>query len=672
MKYPIIVATAMAALSSMASETNTVSNTETYPSQTILVTATRSIRPTDTVPVHASVISGEKIAQQHYKSVPEALSKEAGIYFRNFADNPSQANVDMRGFGENSHGRVLVLLNGRKVNNPDLATVNWSQINLRNIERIEVLRGPGTAMYGDNANGGVINIITTKASDTPQLGADVSVGSYGFNDETVYVSGRVDGLGYFQSFNHQSADGYRDQSKYENYIWSMDLDSALTDRIDGRLSISGVGREYELPGDLTAAQKNANRRQSVDDSDVEDRTLNADLGLAMQVNSDQALYLDGGVMLMEQSANLDRQFGPFATYLDVDKTSGSVSPKYTTTTMLGRWDNELTVGSDIRYEKLDVELFADEARNVPGNHADVEQTTTDLYALESLYLSDDLILSGAGRLSWSSVDVKEHTPAGATVFDDSKNRSQQAASAGITWLPEEGTKLYAKADRFYRYPFVDEQASYLGFLPSAFIDLEPETGYNLEIGSDVAVTENLNLQASAYYMPMKNEIAFNPSTFANENLDDTVRTGVELGAGYTPVRILTVRAGYTLTLSEFDSGVNKGNQVPGVPTHRARAEASLLLTDRLTLTADVRYTGKQYPINDNGNNADTFDSYILTDIKLGYANVLKKCNYELYVGVDNVFATEYDYYQISNAAGTTVNYYPAAERTWKAGVAVLF
>jgi iron complex outermembrane receptor protein len=442
--------------------------------------------------------------------------------------------------------------------------------------------------------------------------------------------------------------------------------------MDGRMALSGVVREYELPGDLTAAQKAADRRQSVDDSDVKDRTINTDLGFTLNLSDNHAFHLDGGVLYMEQEANLNREFGPFATFIDADKISGTISPKYTTILPLWKLENEFTLGSDIRHEVVDVQLYDDENRNIDNNNAEVVQETFDIYAIDSLYLSDNMILSGAGRLNWSSVSVIEETAAGATVFDDSTDRNEQAASVGLTWLPTETTKVYVKADRFYRYPFVDEQASYLGFLPSAFVDLEPETGYNMEIGTDISPREELRLQASAYYMPMENEIAFDPINFVNQNLDDTLRTGVEINADYQPTELLALFADYIFTLSEFDSGVNEGNQVPGVPKHRALLRADLYLTQALTFSFGVRYTGKQYPINDNGNNTDGQDAYTLTDIKLSYTDTFKAARYVVFVGIDNLFEEEYDYYQISNGAGTAVNYYPAAGRTFRTGVAVEF
>lgn len=638
----------------------------------IIITATRSVRPTETIPMHATVISAEKISAGNFTSVPETLSAEAGIYFRNYADNPSQANIDMRGFGENSHGRVLILLNGRKLNSPDMASVNWSQTSLRNIERIEVLRGPGSAMYGDNANGGVVNIITKEGSGKPVYGADLTLGSYGFNDENIYSSGRLKGLGYSASIGHQSADGYRDRSHYENVVGALNLDGALTEKLTGRLALSGVKREYELPGDLTEAQKNADRRQSVDDSDVKDRTFNSDLGFDVKLADDHSFHLDGGLLLMEQEANLNREFGPFATYMDTDRKSGTVSPKYTTIMPIGKLDNEFTLGSDIRHEILEVQMHADENRNSDGNNAEVIQETFDLYAIDSLYLGEEFILSGAGRLNWSSVSVTEETPAGVTVFDDDIDRNEQAATLGLAWLPADKTKYYVKTDRFYRYPFVDEQASYLGFLPSAFVDLEPETGYNLEIGTDISPIEKLRFQASAYYMPMKNEIAFDPINFVNENLDDTLRRGFEINADYSPIEFLSLYADYIFTLAEFDSGTNEGNQVPGVPKNRARLRIDLHPMKTVTFTAGIRFTGKQYPINDNGNNTGGQDAYTLVDIKLSYDNTYKGFSYSVFAGIENLFEEEYDYYQISDGAGATVNYYPAPERTYKTGVKVYF
>ena len=131
--------------------------------QDMVVTATRSKAPAREVPANVTVISAEEIAKGNYSDVVSVLKRIAGLHFRSYSGN-QEAAVDIRGFGENSYGRVLILRDGRKLNRPDLRSINWNQIPLANVERIEIIRGPSGAAYGDHAVGGVINIITKKAS----------------------------------------------------------------------------------------------------------------------------------------------------------------------------------------------------------------------------------------------------------------------------------------------------------------------------------------------------------------------------------------------------------------------------------------------------------------------------------------------------------------------------
>ena len=85
-----------------------------------------------------------------------------GVVVRDFYGTGKTASVDIRGFGETAPLNVLVLVDGRRVNEIDLSGTDWTQIPIDQIERIEIVRGAGSVLYGDNAVGGVINIITKK------------------------------------------------------------------------------------------------------------------------------------------------------------------------------------------------------------------------------------------------------------------------------------------------------------------------------------------------------------------------------------------------------------------------------------------------------------------------------------------------------------------------------
>ena len=101
-----------------------------------------------------------------------------------------QQSVDIRGFGETGALNTLVLVDGRRVNEIDLSGVDWSQIPLDQVERIEIVRGPGSVLYGDNAVGGVINIITKRPEKPFLASAGVVIGSYTYNKESGSVSGK--------------------------------------------------------------------------------------------------------------------------------------------------------------------------------------------------------------------------------------------------------------------------------------------------------------------------------------------------------------------------------------------------------------------------------------------------------------------------------------------------
>ena len=105
----------------------------------------------------------------------------------------SLSGVDVAGFGEQSALNMLVLVDGRRINDVDLSGVDWSQVPLEHVERIEVMRGGSAAvLYGDNASSGVINIITKKGTGKPKINLQAEYGSYDMNKQKVSFSGDVD------------------------------------------------------------------------------------------------------------------------------------------------------------------------------------------------------------------------------------------------------------------------------------------------------------------------------------------------------------------------------------------------------------------------------------------------------------------------------------------------
>ena len=127
----------------------------------VVVTATRDAQEVRKVPANVTVITSEDIQNSGAASVPEVLTGLGGINVTSYSGNASQSLVEMRAFGtEAGYLRPVVLLDGRRLHCPEIAGINWLEIPLSEIERIEVDRGANSVLYGDSAIAGSHNIST--------------------------------------------------------------------------------------------------------------------------------------------------------------------------------------------------------------------------------------------------------------------------------------------------------------------------------------------------------------------------------------------------------------------------------------------------------------------------------------------------------------------------------
>ena len=128
----------------------------------VIVTATRSPYSIQRVPATLRVISQEDIQNSAAHNVADLLRNQGTVQVRDSMGNGRDARLSLRGFGASAN--ALVLVDGRKLNNSDLGGPDLTAVALSDVERIEILEGGAGALYGDQAVGGVINIITRKVS----------------------------------------------------------------------------------------------------------------------------------------------------------------------------------------------------------------------------------------------------------------------------------------------------------------------------------------------------------------------------------------------------------------------------------------------------------------------------------------------------------------------------
>jgi iron complex outermembrane receptor protein len=648
----------------------------------VVVTATRDTREIRKIPANITVIKSEDIEKSGATSLVDILEKLAGIHFTTFSGNPSQAEIDMRGFGQNSHGRVLTLLDGRRLNRPDMASINWLQIPINNVEKIEVVSGANSVLYGDHAVAGVINIITKRGEGKREVSASGIIGEDALHDVRVGLTGSKDRLSYACSGEIQETNGWRERTGFSSKGAGFNIGYDLSDFLNISLGGSLNKVDYEMPGNLTKSEMEENRKQfqparparwtqAHDNDESLDKYYNINVGLEMisaDLGNFDVNFLYG---LKDITSNMDS----FPSYRDTEIKTFGITPRYLLNNNIIGHQNKLIVGLDYYNETLNLEIFTDIRRDTTSSLTEIKKSSVGYYINDEFNLCDELIFSAGARIEKAKIKGKEINPiTSIKSFDEEKDHRGEAISVGLTYLIEKNSKLFTKFTRLYRYPFIDEQASYQGWGNAFNKELEAEKGKSYEIGTEFYPIENVRFAITLFRIDMEKEIAWNNTTLRNENLDETRHQGLELNGSYTFGKKANIYGNYTYQDAKFTKGVYNDKDIPLVPNHKAFLGLELFFPYGFALVPELRYTGECYLGDDKNNNGEKLAYYYLVDIFLRYRPTHHKYKPFAFVGVENLFNKKYSTLGYEDwLEDTTYNtYYPSPGRIFKAGLSLMF
>lgn len=633
----------------------------------VVVTAARDRRDTARVPANVTVLTADDIRRAEADTVGDALKKLGGIQVRSVTGTPTTQEVTLRGFGENGFGRVLVLLDGCRVNRPDMSNINWLQFPLSNVERVEIVRGPANVLYGDNASAGVINIITRKEPAGPSAQASLDLASFGSTLLRGSAAGTRGGLAARVGAERYESDGYRDRSRFESSAGSASVSGDIGEWLGAELSVAGQAVDSQWPGALTQAQMREDRRQSINpDDDSDSHFLQVRGALRSLLSESHA----GELALSYGRDNSEINMASWGSFSDGTLSRYGALPKYVWKSDWLGGANQLVAGVDLYHETLDVDRFSDRAHAGGLLSAAVVRDTVGAYVRNEHNLTPDWILALGGRAESARFSA-EADSMGATLFDDNVTHDATAAEASLIRTFADRSKVFAKAATLYRFPFVDEQISYYGYGTDQFYaDIDPEEGWSAEAGAETRIGSDWRLGATLYRMALRDEISYNPASFRNENLDDTRHEGVELEVAWRPVGPLSLEANYTYADATFTGGPNDGNKIPLVARHKTTGMAALALPMNLSLDTTVTYVSDAWLGGDVQNTGEKLPSYVVVDSFLRYTAPKGK-GIGAYIGVQNLFDEEYETLGYNNAFGDAY-YYPAAGRAVKGGIQYRF
>lgn len=608
------------------------------------------------VPASVDIIGGDALDPARSTTLVDVLRREANINFRSYSGSPLQAEINLRGFGSISNQRVLVLVDGVPLNPPDMSGFNWLEIPTSLVESIEVLRGSQTTLYGNHAVGGVINITTQQAPAEPFLEATAYAGSDGLWNAQMTGGQSFGGLSVFAVAQHFEEDGYRDHTSQDADTLHLALHYTPNNnawQASGR--ITWVDSYNENAGPLTDDRYYADPRQSAGGQVEANQTYWSAQGNWNRAVGDWRMDVNGGY-----THKLVRS-APAGLYSDDTYQIATLNPRVLREDAGG----ESILGLDFGGNWLEVEHYQADAREVLIGHDDVSLSTAALYVHRRQDLSDDWQLSGGlrGEVARYDFDEVKYDPfdpdySQGTTYGADRDLDGWSANLGLVWQPSDHFRQWLRADRLYRYPALDEAFSYRGY-PQFNNDLDPEEGYNVELGGEWR-QEHLTLRLNGFVQWIEGEIDYLGSK--NTNLPDTRRWGIESTARWDG-RWWGAQLDYTWLQAQFIEGTFDGNDRYLVPNHQLTLSADLRPLEQLNLGASYRYTSGAYEGDDFANNQPKLPPNAVVDV---YADWQPLESLSLFASCDNVFDNHYATVKYSGA------WYPAPGRTWRAGAKYTF
>jgi iron complex outermembrane receptor protein len=640
----------------------------------VRVTYTRGEQDPRKIPASVTIIEREVIEKSGATTVPDLLRREAGINVQSLYGNNKYTSLDLRGFARGFE--TLVMLNGVRLNAPNMTVVDWSLIPMDAVERIEIIKGPGTALWGDSATAGVINIITKKGYDVPLCEVRLTGGCYGRFDSTMSLGYSNEWARIFLTGGYHTNDGFRENSQYQSRDISASLGVSPTDFLEVSLDFGYVYDEYEMPGGIYDTEIAGFGRDY--------SYWYRDEGHGERFYTMAGLDLDFesvGRVEIDYSYKRDRNFynnpvsitgvkGLGKNWYDLNEHG--LYLKYIWDFDHGWMGNRLTTGVDLRRT-----TYRGDAYNDPFGIDYYEKyrmcrETVGVYAYDELTLIERVVVSVAYRYEYMRDRYDFFTTGFGTFhYDGTERYGNQALSAGITFLFGDEGKVYFRFSRGYRMPLLEEFVVW-GTGPNLSIKPERVTGYELgvEHGTDLFGCD-VSLSLLLYWDEYTDELYYDPNVGwgANLNYERTVHRGIDVGVEVWPCEGLKLYATYSFQDAFFDYEPYRGNRLPLVPKHMVSGGASFDYKG-FSCTMDCRWVGNRVLGNDLVNEHQKLDDYFVMDARFGYTYRWM----ELFFGVNNITDEEYSDYAgwLPNPARGEVFEYPLPGRSFYGGIAVRF
>ncbi|MES2123902.1 MAG: TonB-dependent receptor [Gemmatimonadota bacterium] len=573
----------------------------------LVVTATRAPSHDTAIPAATTVIRGDELRARGIGLVTDALREVPGMMLVQTGSYGAVTALFLRG-GEGDY--VKVLLDGVTLNQPG-GGFNFANLTTDNLDRIEIVRGPASVLYGADAMSGVVQLFTRNGSGRLHGDATVTAGTFGNRDGELHLAGGQGALTISTSASSFRSDGLYDfNSDYRNRVASVrvGLDGGQVGSAAFTLRAGNALGHYPTDGNGLPVDHNQY---------TADRTTVLGLDLQRAVTTQLRLTAQLGASRVYSDA-FNPPDGPADTVgfgFDADRTGGTLRRNID---LRADWtvrpDALVSVGSGIEHES-----------------EDQQSRTVSNFGTGPFTQSDEFTANRNTRNVYAQLLARPLAPlslqVGARLDDNSAFGTFSTWRVGASWELAHHTRVYGAAGTAFKAPTFSEL-----FAASAFEvgnrALRPERSRNLEIGIEQQVAgSRMVLTATLFSQRFRDLIQYvgaAPGEPTYNNLGETRAHGLEAGASWRPIPSLGLRAHWSWLRTEVTDTGSASSVVFAQGQRLLRRPASsggltvLLGLGSATVGAGVGYVGARddADFRDFPAARTTLPSYTLVDLSL--------------------------------------------------------